>query len=297
MKILVFGKNGQVGWELQRSLSTLGEVIALDRNSTVHCGDLTKLNELALTLQTIKPDVVVNAAAYTAVDKAESDICLAQLINNNAVEVLAKESAKLDALFVHFSTDYVFDGEGDHYRNEDEKSRPLNVYGVTKRAGEVAIIKNNPKHLIFRTSWVYAIKGNNFPKTITKLAKSKETLSIINDQFGAPTSAELIADCTAIAIRKALKSNDHYGLYHLVANGETNWYGYAQYIRELLVKMNIQIAVKEILPVPSSAYLTAAKRPMNSRLSSQKLSSIFDINIPDWKIGVERFMTELEEIK
>lgn len=203
MKILLIGKNGQVGWELQRSLSTLGEVVAVDYFDKELCGDLTDLAGIAQTVRQVKPDVVVNAAAHTAVDKAESERELSDLLNERGVAVLAEESAKLGALMVHYSTDYVFDGEGEHYRPEDEATGPLNVYGETKRAGELALAQANPRHLIFRTSWVYATRGANFAKTMLRLAGEKETLSIINDQHGAPTGAELLADCTAIAIRES----------------------------------------------------------------------------------------------
>ncbi|VTM09969.1 dTDP-4-dehydrorhamnose reductase [Raoultella terrigena] len=184
MKILLIGKNGQVGWELQRSLSTLGEVVAVDYFDKELCGDLTDLAGIAQTVRQVKPDVVVNAAAHTAVDKAESERELSDLLNERGVAVLAEESAKLGALMVHYSTDYVFDGEGEHYRPEDEATGPLNVYGETKRAGELALALANPRHLIFRTSWVYATRGANFAKTMLRLAGEKETLSIINDQHG-----------------------------------------------------------------------------------------------------------------
>jgi len=297
IKILLLGKNGQVGWELQRSLATLGEVIALDRNSTGYCGDLADLNGLATTIQVIMPEVVVNAAAYTAVDKAETDEVSAQLINSQAVEVLAKETAKLGALLVHFSTDYVFDGEGRHFREEDEKTNPLNIYGKTKREGEMTVSRYNPQHLIFRTSWVYAARGNNFAKTISALIKNKEALSVIDDQIGAPTGAELIADCTAIAIRKVLEHKDNYGIYHLVSSGETSWYGYAKYLHELLQQLGVPLVVKDISAVTSNAFPTTAKRPRNSRLSNRKLSSVFNINIPDWKHGISRLISELEDVK
>ncbi len=205
MKILLIGKNGQVGWELQRSLSTLGDVVAVDYFDKELCGDLTNLDGIAQTVRTVRPDVVVNAAAHTAVDKAESERELSDLLNDKGVAVLAAESAKLGALMVHYSTDYVFDGAGSHYRREDEATGPLNVYGETKRAGELALEHGNPRHLIFRTSWVYATRGANFAKTMLRLAGEKETLSIIDDQHGAPTGAELLADCTATAIRETLR--------------------------------------------------------------------------------------------
>lgn len=290
MKILLIGKNGQVGWELQRSLSTLGEVIAVDFFDTHLCGDLTRPQGIAETIQAVRPDVVVNAAAHTAVDKAETEIELAQLLNAKSVEVIAKETAKIGALLVHYSTDYVFDGEGSHYRSEDEPTGPLNVYGATKRAGEIAVINNNPRHYIFRTSWVYATRGVNFIKTMLNLARSKETLSIIGDQFGSPTGAELLADCTAIAIRQ---QSDNYGLYHLVASGETTWYDYAKYVFATAREKGELLTVKEVNKVPTSAYPTPAKRPTNSRLSNQKFQQTFNVTLPHWEQGVERVVTEL----
>lgn len=219
MKILLVGKNGQVGWELQRSLSTLGEVVAVDYFDKELCGDLTDLAGIAKTVHTVKPDVIVNAAAHTAVDKAESERELSELLNEQGVAVLAEEAAKIGALIVHYSTDYVFNGEGEHFRSEDESTGPLNVYGETKLAGERAIERLNPRHLIFRTSWVFAARGANFAKTMLRLAQDKETLSIINDQHGAPTGAELLADCTAIAIREEQRNRSVAGTYHLVASG------------------------------------------------------------------------------
>lgn len=293
MKILLLGKNGQVGWELQRSLATLGELIALDRNSQEYCGDLSKLDKLALTVQKIRPDVIVNAAAYTAVDMAEKDSNTAKLINQDAVAVLAIESEKIGALLVHYSTDYVFDGSGKEFRLEEDLTSPLNVYGESKRNGETAIIEKNPRHLIFRTSWVYGRVGRNFIKTIIELAKNRQELSIVDDQVGAPTGADLIADCTAIAIRKVFETKSQYGVYHLVSSGETSWYGYTKYIIKQLEKVNLPLTVRDVIPVPSSAHFTPAKRPHNSRLSNEKIQSVFDINIPNWNIGVKRLIVEL----
>ncbi|SEL44676.1 dTDP-4-dehydrorhamnose reductase [Kosakonia sacchari] len=293
MKILLVGKNGQVGWELQRSLATLGEVVAVDYFDKTLCGDLTNLEGMVRTIQTVQPDVIVNAAAHTAVDKAESERELAAQLNEHGVAVLARESAKLGALLVHYSTDYVFDGEGDHFRREDEATGPLNVYGKTKLAGEEAIRKANPRHLIFRTSWVYATRGANFAKTMLRLAGEKEALSIINDQFGAPTGAELLADCTAIAIREELRRNNTAGTYHLVASGETSWYDYARYVFDLAKASGHQLKVTEVTAIPTSSYPTPAKRPRNSRLSNAKFQKTFGVILPDWRKGVERVITEV----
>lgn len=293
MKILLIGKNGQVGWELQRALSTLGEVVALDYQNKDLCGDLTNLDGIANTVRTVNPDVVVNAAAYTAVDKAESERNISELVNAKGVAVLAQESAKLGALMVHFSTDYVFDGQGSHFRREDEIPGPLNVYGETKLAGEIALGQVNPRHLIFRTSWVYATRGNNFAKTMLRLAREKETLSIINDQHGAPTGAELIADCTAIAIREELHNKKVVGTYHLVASGETSWYEFACFVFDTARLQGTELAIKEVSGIPTTAYLTPAKRPLNSRLSNEKFQQVFGVNLPDWRQGVERVIIEV----
>lgn len=290
MKILLIGKNGQVGWELQRSLSTLGEVVAVDFFDTDLCGDLTKPDGIAETIRTVIPDVVVNAAAHTAVDRAETEKELAELLNAKSVEVIAKETASIGALLIHYSTDYVFGGEGTHYRNEDEPTGPLNVYGATKLAGELAVINHNPRHIILRTSWVYATRGANFIKTMLNLARNKDTLSIIGDQYGAPTGAELLADCTAIAIRQ---QSEQYGVFHLVASGETTWFDYANFIFDIARKKGEVLTIKEVQKVPTSAYPTPAKRPTNSRLSNLKFQQTFNVTLPPWQQGVERVVTEL----
>ncbi|WBM72078.1 dTDP-4-dehydrorhamnose reductase [Buttiauxella sp. WJP83] len=293
MKILLIGKNGQVGWELQRSLCLLGELIAIDFYDTTLCGDLRNPDGIAETIRIVKPDVVVNAAAHTAVDRAESEQELSYLLNAESVKVIAKETAKLGSLLIHYSTDYVFNGAGGHYRTEAEETNPLNVYGQTKLAGEVAIVSNNPRHLIFRTSWVYATRGANFAKTMLNLAKQKETLSIISDQFGAPTGAELLADCTAIAIRATLKDESLTGKYHLVASGETSWYEYAKFVFEIARSQGEELLLKEVKALPTSEYQTAAQRPLNSRLNNNKFKKAFGVELPDWKVGVERSVIEI----
>ena len=230
MRILLFGKSGQVGWELQRSLLPLGELIALGSDSVEFCGDFTNTQGLAETIRAVAPDVIVNAAAYTAVDKAESETELARTVNAQAVEIIAHEAQKRHALLVHYSTDYVFDGSGVTPWTETDATNPLSVYGATKRQGEEAILACGCKHLIFRTSWVYGARGGNFAKTMLRLGKERERLTVINDQFGAPTGADLLADVTAHAIRFALKQPEVSGLYHLVAAGEISWHGYASYV-------------------------------------------------------------------
>lgn len=232
MNILLFGKTGQVGWELQRALAPLGNLIALDVHSTDYCGDFSNPEGVAETVKRIRPDVIVNAAAHTAVDKAESEPEFAQLLNATSVESIAKAANEVGAWVIHYSTDYVFPGNGDTPWLEMDATAPLNVYGETKLAGEKALQEHCAKHLIFRTSWVYAGKGNNFAKTMLRLAKEREELAVINDQFGAPTGAELLADCTAHAIRVALNKPDVAGLYHLVASGTTTWYDYAALVFE-----------------------------------------------------------------
>lgn len=293
MVILLFGKTGQVGWELQRALAPLGNVIALDVRSKEYCGDFSNPEGVAETVRRIKPDVIVNAAAHTAVDKAESERDFAQLLNATSVEAIAKEAATLGAWLVHYSTDYVFPGNGVNPWNEDDATGPLNTYGETKLAGELAVQKHCPKHLIFRTSWVYAGKGNNFAKTMLRLAKDREELSVINDQFGAPTGAELLADCTAHAIRTALCKPEVAGLYHLVASGTTTWFDYANLVFTEAQNNAFELALKKTHPVATSAYPTPARRPNNSRLDNRKFQDTFDLTLPSWDIGVKRMLAEL----
>lgn len=293
MNILLFGKTGQVGWELQRALAPLGKVIALDVHTQEYCGDFSNPEGVAETVRRIKPDVIVNAAAHTAVDKAESERDFAQLLNATSVEAIAKEAAAIGALLVHYSTDYVFPGDGVTPWSEDDATGPLNTYGETKLAGEVAVQKYCPKHLIFRTSWVYAGKGNNFAKTMLRLAKDREELSIINDQFGAPTGAELLADCTAHAIRTALSKPEVAGLYHLVASGSTTWFDYANLVFAEAQNNDFKLALKKTLPVATSAYPTPARRPNNSRLDNRKFQDTFNLTLPSWDIGVKRMLAEL----
>ncbi|HQO16376.1 MAG TPA: dTDP-4-dehydrorhamnose reductase [Methylotenera sp.] len=295
MKILLFGKNGQVGWELQRSLAPLGELIALDARSESLCGDLTNLAGIANTIRTVAPDIIVNAAAHTAVDKAESEPDLADTLNTLAPEIMAKEAARLGAWLVHYSTDYVFDGSGKVAWRESDATGPLSTYGKSKLAGELAIIASGCRHLIFRTSWVYAARGGNFAKTMLKLAKERDSLKVINDQIGAPTGADLLADVTAHAIRTALLQPEVSGLYHLVAGGETSWHGYANFVIEFARKAGVEIKVPAdaIAPVPTTAFPTPANRPLNSRLDTQKLQNTFNLYLPHWQSGVTRMLTEI----
>lgn len=295
IKILLFGKSGQVGWELQRSLAPLGEVIALDSNSADYCGDFTNLDGIAKTIRSIAPDVIVNAAAHTAVDKAESEAELARTINALAPRVLAEEAKRGNAWLIHYSTDYVFDGSGDTAWLETDNTAPLSVYGATKLEGEQAIIDSGCRYLIFRTSWVYATRGANFAKTMLRLAAERDRLTVINDQVGAPTGADLLADVTAHAIRTVQQRPELAGLYHLVASGETTWYDYARFVIHFArdAGIDIKIADDAIIPVPTSAFPTPATRPLNSRLNTSKLCANFDMNLPHWQTGVARMLTEL----
>lgn len=293
MNILLFGKNGQVGWELQRALAPLGNIIALGVHSTDYCGDFSNPEGVADTVRKICPDVIVNAAAHTAVDKAEAEAEFAQLLNATSVEAIARAAAETGAWVVHYSTDYVFPGTGETPWREDDVTAPLNVYGETKLAGEKVLQANCARHLIFRTSWVYAGKGNNFAKTMLRFAKERTEMSVINDQYGAPTGAELLADCTAHAIRVALKRPEVAGLYHLVASGVTTWHDYAALVFEEARKAGIELAINKLTAVPTSAYPTPARRPNNSRLNTEKFQLSFDLVLPEWERGVKRMLAEL----
>jgi dTDP-4-dehydrorhamnose reductase len=295
MKILLFGKGGQVGWELQRSLAPLGELVSLDFDSPGLCGDFTMPQGLAEAIRQVRPDVIVNAAAHTAVDKAENEPELARTINALAPSVLAEEAQKLGAWLVHYSTDYVFDGSGSEPWVETDAPAPLNVYGRTKLEGEQLIVARCARHLIFRTSWVYATRGGNFAKTMLRLAQEREHLTVIDDQIGAPTGADLLADVTAHALRQALHRPEDAGLYHLVASGETSWHGYANMViasakRSLSAR---KIVATNVEPVPTSAFPTAAQRPHNSRLNTTRLQATFGLTLPPWQQGVERMLAEI----
>lgn len=295
MKILLLGKNGQVGWELQRSLAPLGELIALDRHGQDLCGDFTNLQGLAQTVQTVRPDVIVNAVAYTAVDKAEGEPELARLINATAPGVLAQEARQLGAWLVHYSTDYVFDGSGSQPWIESDTPAPLNVYGQTKLEGEQLIVEYCKEHLILRTSWVYAARGSNFAKTMLRLAQERECLTVIDDQWGAPTSAELIADVTAHAVRQVQQRPRNAGLYHLVASGQTTWNGYASHVLAQAKRSQptVKIKAKKVDPVSTSDFPTPAKRLHNSRLATAKLQASFGLSLPHWTQGVDRMLAEI----
>jgi dTDP-4-dehydrorhamnose reductase len=317
MKILLLGKNGQVGWELQRSLAPLGEVIALGQEDTAPtlCGNLALPDSLRATVRHIKPNVIVNAAAYTAVDKAESEAKLTHQINALGPAVLAEEACSTGAWLVHYSTDYVFNGSGTTPWQEDDPTDPLNMYGHSKLAGEQAIRETACRHLIFRTSWVYAARGNNFAKTMLRLAWERDSLRVINDQIGAPTGADLIADITAHAIRQVLhlhqqtdptttctnraaktnaNNSDLSGTYHLAAGGETSWFSYARHVLTCAQQLGVKLKAQPqaIEPVPTSAFPTPARRPGNSRLNTHKLQRTFHLHLPPWQDGVQRMLHE-----
>ncbi|MDP3669142.1 MAG: dTDP-4-dehydrorhamnose reductase [Telluria sp.] len=296
MKILLLGKNGQVGWELQRSLAVLGDVVALDFDSPGPLtADFSKPESLAATVRAVAPQIIVNAAAHTAVDKCESEPDVARALNATSPAVLAREAKALSACLVHYSTDYVFDGSGSTPWVEDAKTGPLNVYGTTKLEGEEAIRASGCRHLIFRTSWVYGARGGNFAKIMLKLAAERERLTVIDDQFGAPTGADMLADITAHAIRSVAQRAELAGTYHAVAAGETTWHGYARHVIEFARAAGrpIKVAPGAIEPVPTSAFPTPAKRPGNSRMNTQKLRNSFGIALPTWQAGVDRLLTEV----
>lgn len=296
MKILLFGKGGQVGWELQRALAPLGELIALDFDSAGDLsGNFSQPEAVAATVRLMAPDLIVNAAAHTAVDKAESEADLARLINATTPGRIAQEAKALGAHLIHYSTDYVFDGSGDAPRDETAATGPLSVYGRTKLEGEQLIAASGATHLILRTSWVYAARGGNFAKTMLKLAKERERLTVIADQIGAPTGAELLADVSAHAARTLRARPELSGLYHCVAAGETSWHGYATHVieRARAAGHAIKVAPDAILPIPTADYPTPATRPLNSRLDTRRLREAFGLVLPPWQQGVDRMLTEI----
>jgi dTDP-4-dehydrorhamnose reductase len=298
-RILLFGANGQVGWELQRALAPLGEMTICDRATA----DLANPQRLAELIRAGNPGFIVNAAAYTAVDKAESDIGNARIINADAVATLAREARSIGAWLIHYSTDYVFDGTGQGAYREDAPANPLNVYGSTKLEGEHAIAASGCRHLIFRTSWVYAVRGANFAKTMLRLAKERDRLDVVADQFGAPTSAELIADVTAQVLQRLRTQGESFakqdGIYHLAAAGRTSWYSYAKFVIEEAVKLGhpFRATPDAINPVPAVDYPLPARRPQNSCLDSGKLQRTFELTLPHWEYHALRMIKELSDMK
>lgn len=295
MKILLFGKDGQVGWELQRSLAPLGELIAPDISSANLCGDLRNIDGLIETVRVVRPDIIVNAAAHTAVDRAESEPELARLLNATAPAVLAQAARAAGALFVHYSTDYVFDGSGERPWKEEDQTGPLSVYGRTKLEGENLVRAAGARHLILRTSWVYGARGGNFAKTMLRLARERDKLTVIDDQIGAPTGAELLADTTVLALRSVLADPGKAGLYHLSASGEASWNSYARYVIDhaLRAGVNLKAGVEQVMPVPTSAFPTPAQRPLNSRLDTGSFRQTFGLTLPHWQQGVARMLDEV----
>lgn len=303
MNILLFGASGQLGWQLQRSLSVLGPVTALDRHGAIMgpggpdgtplCGDLARPDDLARTVQAVRPDVIVNAAAYTAVDKAETEREAAFAINATAPEVLAREAHQLGAWMVHYSTDYVYHGGGDKPWSESDATGPLNAYGQSKLAGDLAVARANPRHLIFRTSWVFDSWGQNFVKSILRAAATRDSLNVVCDQFGVPTRAALIADVTAHALRQLRPGVA--GTYHVAAQGETHWQAYAA----LAVRhatdcgMALKTTPEQVHPIPAAQYPVAAPRPGNSRLDTTLLRNTFGLVLPPWQDGVRAVVAEI----
>jgi dTDP-4-dehydrorhamnose reductase len=295
MKILLLGANGQVGWELRRSLAPLGEIRAYDR----HTGNLQKLDDLSRLIRDFSPEAIVNAAAYTSVDKAESELDEAILINSKAVEFLAKEAKLLNAWFIHYSTDYVFDGLKSGAYIETDTPNPQSVYGQTKYDGEESIKESKVKHLIFRTAWVYSKRGTNFIKTMIQLANKQDELKVVNDQIGAPTGAELIADVTALCLYQITqyKNSAHNlsGTYHLTPTGETSWHGFAQFIiaEALGLGVKFRASFENVQAISTSEYPLPAKRPSNSLLDTKKICNTFNVYMPPWQTHVERLFKEL----
>ncbi|MDP1723442.1 MAG: dTDP-4-dehydrorhamnose reductase [Alphaproteobacteria bacterium] len=299
MRILLLGSNGQVGWELQRSLSPLGKVIAYDRQKA----NLENLSALSQTILDVSPDIIVNAAAYTAVDQAESESDKAYLVNAKAVGVIAETAKKLNVRLVHYSTDYVFDGNKVGAYVEEDSTAPLNVYGKSKLAGEQAIIDSACDHYIFRTSWVYGQHGKNFIKSILRLAQNKDALKVVNDQYGAPTSAELIADVTAHMLKNSFNDSKNGqkkdGIYHLTSSGKTNWFEFSRYILDQAQHFGsaFKLTSDKITPITSEEFPLPAQRQKNSSLNVDKLSKKINLVMPDWRFHVSRTISQLTVLK
>ena len=296
MNIVLLGPDGQVGWELQRALLPLGHVTCLPRNmpGTDWCGDLAQPERLAASLRRLQPDVVVNAAAYTAVDKAESEPALAHTINALAVGAMAQVVAERGGWLLHYSTDYVFDGSGDQPRDEAAATGPLSVYGRSKLAGEDLVRASGCQHLILRTSWVHAARGGNFARTMLRLAAERDKLTVIDDQIGAPTGADLLADIGAHALRQARHDATLSGTYHASASGATSWCQYARHVIGWAQSRGVALrcAPEAVQAIPTSSYPTPATRPLNSRLDTAKLQSRFGLALPAWQTGVDRMLLE-----
>lgn len=294
MKLLLTGCNGQLGFELQRSLGPLAEVVAID----IAACDLSNSGELRAFIQQIKPDGIVNPAAYTAVDKAETESVLARKINADAPRIMGEEAAKLGAFVVHYSTDYVFEGTGEHYYTEQDATDPQNVYGLTKRDGELALMQACAHSLVMRTSWVVGAHGGNFAKTMLRLAAERDSLSVVADQYGAPTSAALLADITAQLIGRIKQQGTTgfpFGLYHVVASGITNWHAYAQFVVAEAIKAGkpMKVTPEMIKAIATSNYPVPAKRPLNSRLNTEHFQRTFNLVLPPWQQGVGHILQQI----
>ena len=292
MKILLLGASGQLGWELQRALAPLGELICPGRADGADLAEPERIEALA---RAVAPEVIVNAAAYTAVDKAESEPVLARLVNTDSVARLAQVAKDSSALLLHYSTDYVFDGSGDAPRDESAPTGPLSVYGRTKLEGEQAIQASGCRHLILRTSWVHAARGGNFAKTMVKLARDRDQLRVIADQIGAPTGADLLADFSVQALRATRADPGLQGLYHATAGGETSWHGYARLVLEQAQALGqvLKVRPQDVEAIPTTAYPTPAQRPLNSRLDCRKFCARFGLRQPPWQDGVRRMLSEV----
>ena len=289
MKILLTGKNGQVGWELRRTLAPLGEVVATGREEI----DLAKPDTISAWVRDVKPDVIVNAAAYTAVDKAESEPDLAMAINGVAPGILAEEAKRIGTLLIHYSTDYVFDGTKSTPYVEDDIPNPLSVYGKTKLAGERAIQQIGPRYVILRTSWVYGARGKNFLLTILRLAKERDELRIVDDQIGAPTWCRTIAEGTSHVIQQVADSSKRdQGVFHLTASGRTSWFGFARAALEMVEKQKRRAAPK-LVPISTTEYPVAAPRPRNSQLSNERLKNVFGFFSPRWNVSLASCVNEI----
>lgn len=296
MRILLLGCRGQIGWELWRALAPLGDVTALGREpSAGFHADLEMPEELRGELRRLEPDVIVNAAAYTDVDGAEAEPERAEHVNAEAPRVLAAEAASLGAWLVHYSSDYVFDGSGTRPWREDDAPAPLSVYGATKWRGERAVRASGCRHLIFRTQWVYSARGRNFLTKMLRLAAERDRLQVVDEQTGAPTGAELVADVTAHALRLAMARTELGGTYHLAARGETTWHGYARFALDVARKAGLPVRPAEtaIEAVATSAFPAVARRPRNSRLDVGLLTRTFGLQLPDWRVGVARAVAEI----
>lgn len=291
MRIVVLGARGQVGWELQRALAPLGDVTALEREDG---GDLEDPDGLRRALRQLRPDVIANAAAYTNVDRAESEPERARRVNAEGPAVLADEAKRLDAWLIHYSTDYVFDGSGTRPWREDDAPAPLGVYGETKRQGEEAVRESGCRHLILRTQWIYSARRGNFVATILRLAAERDSLEVVADQTGAPTGADLVADVTAHVVR-SLTAGPESGIYHLAARGETTRLGLARFVVETARRAGWPLRLTEnaIVPIATEASAAPARRPLNSRLSVERIERTFGVRLPDWRAGVARVIEEL----